>query len=182
MPLKTCPEGLDFFVNEFAEKHLEYDAKTGKVWRFWERRRGWLDEKKEIGKLTPNGYLMLRGMVNGKTHYVMLHRAIWKVCTGSLDEELTINHKNGIKTDNRLQNLEAVSLAENIKHAWETGLCNPARGLASGRGKLSSQDIVKIRELGASGEYLQREIAAFFGVRPNHISRILSGNRRGDDR
>lgn len=43
--------------------------------------------------------------------------------------------------------------------------------------KLSDMDLAKIRELGATGQYLQREIAALYGVGPDHISRILSGVR-----
>lgn len=38
------------------------------------------------------------------------------------DTSLTVNHKNGDFNDNNLKNLEIVSLADNIKHAFDSGL------------------------------------------------------------
>lgn len=44
--------------------------------------------------------------------------------------------------------------------------------------KLNDRQVLEIRSLYATGKYLQREIAALYGVRENHISRIVNGKRR----
>jgi hypothetical protein len=41
---------------------------------------------------------------------------------GEIKKGYVINHINGIKSDNRLVNLEMVTQSENILHAYETGL------------------------------------------------------------
>ncbi len=53
---------------------------------------------------------------------VLAHRVIWESVHGPLADHLTINHINGNKQDNRLVNIEAVTLAENVRHAFATGL------------------------------------------------------------
>lgn len=42
---------------------------------------------------------------------------------------------------------------------------------------LSKDDVIKIKEMYLSGNYLQKEIAIIFNVSPNHISRIVNGKR-----
>ena len=44
-------------------------------------------------------------------------------------------------------------------------------------GKLSTDDVVKIRKLYKSGDYLQRELSDLFGVTQNQISRIVNKKR-----
>lgn len=85
-----------------------------------------------------------------------------------------VNHKNGIKTDNRAANLEWVTVSQNHKHAYETGL-RSAKGEFNGRAKLFPCDILGIRE----SVKTQKELAAQYGVRIETISKILLRKRWG---
>lgn len=54
-----------------------------------------------------------------------LHRIIAKAFLTQESKRNTVNHKNGIKTDNNIENLEWTSSKENTSHAIRTGLTKP---------------------------------------------------------
>lgn len=47
-----------------------------------------------------------------------VHRLVAMFYLDDYSEELQVNHKNGVKTDNRVENLEMVTNRENVLHAW----------------------------------------------------------------
>ena len=98
-----------------------------------------------------------------------VHRLIALVFVPNPDGLPQINHKNGVKTDNRAKNLEWVSNQQNRDHAVATGL-HPIGSEISKR--LKESDIPVIRALAAQ-HVPQHEIAARFNVCQQTISHIV---------
>jgi len=65
-----------------------------------------------------NGYLMVNLRINGESKTKSIHRLIAETFIPNIKNKPAINHKNGIKTDNRIQNLEWVTYSENMLHAY----------------------------------------------------------------
>lgn len=75
--------------------------------------------------ITPKGYFRIQLYKNNKTKNYMVHRLVANAFIIKKDGKNQINHKNGIKTDNTISNLEWVTNSENQKHAYELGLKKP---------------------------------------------------------
>lgn len=73
------------------------------------------------------GYLCCGVTIAGKVKSWKVHRVIAITWIPNPENKATVNHKNGIKDDNRAANLEWMTLSENHLHAWKTGLQDRAR-------------------------------------------------------
>ena len=133
---------------------------------------------KQLKQYENKGYKRHCYCVNNQPKYHSVHRSVWQSFNGEIPPHLQINHKNGIKDDNRLENLELMTPSENTKHAYQVlgipGKKNPCPGSKNGRAKLKEDDAPKIRRLYSEGLSQQR-IADLYGVNQTNISSIVRG-------
>lgn len=101
-----------------------------------------------------------------KTHKV--HQLVSLAFLGPCPEGHEINHKNGIKHDNRPSNLEYVTPQENTRHAIQVlGRTGPT-GERHASAKLTERDVLAIRSAPLTFTDA-RKLAAKFNVAPNTI-------------
>lgn len=79
-------------------------------------------------KINGAGY---QGIVFGDHRCDSVHRIIAKTWLENPENKQCVNHKNGNKTDNRVENLEWCTQKENNRHAWKTGLNENVRRVKS---------------------------------------------------
>lgn len=73
--------------------------------------------KDKKGYLKARLYSPLSKNPDGRKPY-RLHRLIAKAFLEDFSDDLQVNHKNGDKSDNRIENLEMVNNSQNVYHAW----------------------------------------------------------------
>lgn len=76
--------------------------------------------------ISDNGYERVRICEDGKFESWTVHRLVAKLFLKQEKGKNQVNHKNGIKTDNRVENLEWCTNSENQKHSWSMGLIKSA--------------------------------------------------------
>jgi hypothetical protein len=130
-----------------------------------------------IGYVMSTGYVHLAIKEGKRVRRVYAHRVIWEHAHGSIPEGMQVNHINGVKHDNRITNLELVTPAGNMQHAYATGLSTPMSGIRNGNAKLSTAQVLQIRQRQQAGEQ-QQALATEYGVSKAQVCRIVSGKRR----
>lgn len=96
------------------------------------------------------GYMTVGLNKNRKRKHMLVHRIMLLAFVGECPDGMEINHKNGNKNDNRLENLEYCTHSENQKHACNV-LGFVTRGVRHGRAKLNDGLVREIRYLHANG-------------------------------
>jgi NUMOD4 motif/HNH endonuclease len=154
----------------------------------WKPIEGWPYEVSDLGRVrrtvsrgsgkagqiiqpfkSKRGYLVFRLSHDCKRRFSMLSRLVLEAHIGPPPTPRhQANHKNGVRTDNRLKNLEWRTPSGNVRHARDE--------LSLAQQKLTLGEASMIRFLAVEGRISQTEIARLFGVGQSHVSRIKSGD------
>ena len=145
-----------------------------------------LEDKKLFVK--DDGYVATT-LGDGKQSYKYVHRLVAEAFIKNKHDKPQVNHINGIKGDNRAENLEWVTPAENIRHAIDTGLLKYKKkekeiknskyslGEEVNGSKLTPEEVIEIRVLWELREFKQVELAEKFGVDNSTINDIIRRKR-----
>ncbi len=96
----------------------------------------------------------------GKRSKLLVHYLVTLTFLGERPEGYAVNHIDANKCNNEVTNLEYITVGDNVRHAFRLNLMNIPKGEDRYGNKLSSQDVIEIRELLANG------------VPQNHIAKI----------
>jgi len=125
-------------------------------------------------KTTRFGYKMVGLCGQRPRKFFAVHRLVMLTFVGKCQEGIQVNHINGIKTDNRLENLEYCTPSENILHFIRVlGDPNRAYGEKSGKAKLTNDKVREIRQLYATGQYWQLDLARQYSISRSALGAIV---------
>lgn len=144
--------------------------------------------------LTPTentaGYLHVRLYKNPRKKVFRVHKLVAIEFLGEIPTGLEVNHKDGVKTNNRLDNLEYLTHKENVKHAIKLGLvggrrkgCNVCNngsnwpvliGEDNYSSKLTELKVLRIRRLYKYNAMSKKALGRIFCVSNTTIRKIVN--------
>ena len=122
--------------------------------------------------LNKNGYLYVNLRKDGKTHNIPVHRLVAIAFIEGQAPELTVNHKNEDKTDNRAENLEWLTRRENLNYGTHNTRMRNSR-----KGKCAGADHFNYGKLGADSHTHKGKV---IGVSVNDPEEVVEFDTAAD--
>jgi hypothetical protein len=122
--------------------------------------------------ITDEGYNIVVLSVKNKRKTIQLHRIVATAFINNEENKPNVNHKDGIKTNNIVSNLEWSTQQENVNHSIKV-LNNSYTGEANPTSKLKNKDVLVIKNSNLTGV----ELAKIYNVSGQTISYIKNNKR-----
>lgn len=195
--VKTCKRCIcERNTNRLKEKQKnKYPDLPGEIWKDIVGFEGRyivsnFGRVKSIGKKTRyailafvvhrQGYLRVGLSKDNHHKSYLVHRIVAEAFLPNSDKKETVNHIDGNKANNNINNLEWCTQRENNIHAHKTGLAKITIEQIKGqcaRAKLTKRQVLEIKELYNQGKTLT-ELAVLYNVSKAQICRIVNGKSR----
>ena len=112
----------------------------------------------------------------GKKRTFLVHRLVAILMIPNPENLPQVNHIDGDKTNNNIENLEWCTPSQNIQHSHDTGLKVSYKGEKSGQAKLTEVQVLEIKDKLSKG-ITQRKLAKEYSVGLTTICNINTGKK-----
>lgn len=148
---KTIPRVPRYMISEYGDVRVAFSDKPVKQY------------------LSVNGYKFFHTIQDGKRVNVYTHSTVARLFVKGRRAGYQVNHIDGNKQNNRVDNLKWVSAKANMKHAAKMGLCRkgPHKSDAAVQAMYAERD-----------KYSQIQLAKRHGMSRTSVNMIINGHRR----
>ena len=103
--------------------------------------------------------------------WIRVHQLVAKAFIPNPENKKCVNHINGIKTDNRVENLEWCTHSENTLHAYRLNLMSDRNGVNNSQAKLTEEQVISIRKNVLN--LTQSALAELYNTSQSRISSVI---------
>lgn len=163
-------------LNYEGSYEVSSDGWIRTVDRLCGNRRG-IVKSKILNQFDNHGYRFVILSRNNKSKNCYVHRLVAEAFIPNNDNKPQVNHINGNKSDNRLSNLEWVTIQENHLHSYRklNRRSSDNHGGRNPNARISIDQVKDIINRYTSGIASAKELAAEFGINKNYVYMMANG-------